>query len=710
VNSEIGLGADSRLTADEIRFLAETNGDLLTNLESGAGGGIDSSAGIVKMAWVPTAKISLAKNSAEFLSQAANNLEASRILLETNTKGTLDFINDSFRGGLVNGGGAGNDVQIRANSIQDLGNIRILAPNIQIQALTDLLKEKNRQNTYLASGGVIDVAAGTGNQFLAEVEALVNVGDFAKISTGNADRDGELSILAQNTLNAFDTYYLNSGGVICLTVGSSDFLVKKLNANVRIGEDADLFSSRDFSISALSGGEMYMELTANSYGVAGIPDGKGKMHVDSQNAVSIGKNAQLLSLGDMFLGAGSSPQGDSRWNIESIVNTFNGTAIPLSSTASNDYRFTLKNDIKIAENASLRSVSDISLLSMAGLVRSVAHSYAGNTYAGVSSSEISNIFSDGDGQLYRSDSMEGFVFQGGITTAGKIEAGIYADSRLSIDADGNVSGSDWISWEIEKDAALDQSFETEIQALEEEIRHFQSTGETAYLEALEAEKAQLEALQTMYVGKTADILKLDPIAAAGGDIIAHGNYFRTEGDSASLAANGQAKIEVSNDSAMFLQTNSMEIMGSGNGKFRFNSNQILSQDALNKLNPLDCQADFQQFTVSNQVISPEIRITSADPAAEVWLYGNLLNEWGGVNVDSAGSIRQEGMIAAQSVNISTGGSFIQNYVTGLYSTGGIPEENPHVQSAVEKFIQEMQGTEKSGETWSSEKKMELNLT
>lgn len=719
-NSVIHVGSDSILRAGTVNLTAETASKIASDLTGGAGAILAASGNVLHSYYTPTAEITFDANSAGFLTDKKRNIQADSVLLKALAAGSVDHRNDSRFGGLVSAGGAGNRFGITAVSVLNLANIQIEAPAIRIQALTDLLMPERDENTYLSSGGLIDAAATRGNSVHLSIESTVNIGDSALLTTGTARTDGLLSISAENNLTSYDKYQLIAGAAIAVTHADSELNIDKLNATVNVGKNADLFSNQTFEIGALSNAKVFFSVVSKSYGLAGVAVSQGKMLLNSTNTVNVGEGASLLSWGTLGLAAGGLGDRVSKWNLESYVYAYTGAAIPISASSTNHHYFNLANNIRTAANSKVQSVGDVHLLSLAGSVRNVAYRSSANLYSTVGSSSISEIFTDGSGKLNSSSKDSNIQFTGGVTIAGEVAAGIHADSFFLVkpgDGSGGsgdapvVTCSDWFSWNLQEDVALDLSYGEQIANLEAEIAKFDQSGEKAYADALRNELAYLKLLQQQYAGQKADIISLDSNSVSGGDVIAHGNYFATEGSQAILRAKGNAKLEVTNDSGAFLQTANLTVSGTGNGKLVFNANQIASQDQLNRLNRENKKAAFSVFEINTQSSAvPTIQITSSVSKAELWLNGTILNDYGSVVVNSKGSIRQAGTISAQTVKITTAGSFIQDYTAGMRNLGGNPSTNDAVLAAMNAFIYRMQNSDTENPNYSGSTAQNLKMT
>lgn len=222
-------------------------------------------------------------------------------------------------------------------------------------------------NVTSGSGGVIDLPA-AGSTSTISNRTLVEIGAGASLlQTGERSAPGIFTLDALNDVLARDKVKLDSGGAIAVARATSRILADVNDATVSVADGAQLSSVGDITMGARALGKITAQAAADTYGLAGAPEGSSVARFKARNSIDIG-NAMVVSLNDINLHAGL----DTVKRVNEIATTartdlYNKTAIPISTKPDADALVATDNLISVAAGASLMAVRDANLLTDEGL-------------------------------------------------------------------------------------------------------------------------------------------------------------------------------------------------------------------------------------------------------------------------------------------------------------------------------------------------------
>lgn len=704
----IDFGGNSRIQAGIVDILAENNSAVNSYVVAGAGA-IGAATGISKLTAIynPTLTITFANNSAAFLAAGTRNIESGQLSIKTNAGGLFNGKVDAFTGALIGSGTDGRgEITVNLVSKVNLGNIQTLAPSTVIHALTDLRRDYNSNGIKTGCGAIVSGASGS---YIINLSADTGVflGDYAFMTTGLTQDAAEelLEIIAQNKIDSHDLYDLVSAGALAVAQITGSFNAPNLNADILVGQHARLLSGNQLNLGTRSLLTLDYHLSANGCGLVGFTAAKGTYTAGIRHKVSIGDNSTLWAGGEMHLGAGST--GNSNLNqirLTPAAEAFAGALVNFQVAAEMKTTLNYDSTIYLGAGTDVQSVGNVELLGKTGFWDIQKIEVSGGTFSSSKDNGFHNIFTDsGIVQGSRSDSLPHLNLIGGVEINGTVKAGIHARTLFEVRADGslNPDNSEWVRFNLLEDQALDQNFDEKIAQLQKTLDNFLKENplktNDAYPVALKAEIDRLKQEAAKFAGKVADVLTLDSVRVAAGDIVLAGNYVKSSAN-AQLYAYGNPSVNVIKNSSAFLQTGLLEIVEQGKGRILFNNQAMTNSADINKANAKghETVAQFKTFVYgTSTTFNPTINVrntaetSKAGVVPEYWIVGNINNPLGARTIDSEGSIRQAGNTKRKPVGRSgtqnitarpkhgprTNGSIISSTLPSL-STSGLPDRRP----------------------------------
>ena len=344
----------------------------------------------------------------------------------------------------ASGASASNVSNSRAEArIGDNGYV--LADNVLMQAGNTVVKDwLGKWNVDSGSGGLLDLPAATSTTSIVN-NALVGIGNDAtvKYAVETPGATGFFRLDAWNDVTARDKVKLDSGGAISVPSAQSKIYADTNNATVRVGTGAELGALGDMNFGARALGDIYAQVAGDTYGVAGAPEGHSIASFKANNRVEIGADATLLSLRDIKLGAGRNSY-EAVNNISAVARTdlYNNTAIPIDTDPDADALIDTNNTIVIGNDASIRAVRDVDLITEKGTTHASGVGIGKDIYrealAEVASA-ISNAFGGGDVSFEIRAGSSRKLERSDVQVDGDIEVGIRSKQELVIGMDGIVT-------------------------------------------------------------------------------------------------------------------------------------------------------------------------------------------------------------------------------------------------------------------------------
>ncbi|AKC87321.1 leukotoxin LktA family filamentous adhesin [Pseudoxanthomonas suwonensis] len=603
-----------------------------------------------------------------------------------------------------------------------LGGSDVVATRYDQSARNEATKvASSKYNVQSGSGGVFDAAAASSSSELY-LDAQSTIGDGARLAlSGDWRAPEKLVVQAFNKVHARDRTKLDSGGAIAIADAESKIDVKQADATVSIGSGADLYSIGDLVLSASGHYDIDTSANAKTWGLAGAAMGESLSRVDANHDVRVaGGNSQLFAYGDLKLYSGFDAAGVmNKAILTARTDLWNNTAFPVVNDPVAVAEYIRDSNLILASGSNGRAVGDV-------------HAWAGRGY--------SVLTAEGTGKdLYREgigaalglslDIRSGDTNNGGLALVradGILDSGIYHKQKLTVTGlryfiDG-VEVTDFSTVNAGTTGTL--TVEPIVTDITEGVTYRVKSGEYSQLisariaelrtrianyglspiekAAFQAELGLLErTLANIYAKLGGDpsngvslpnelkiwILEVDPIQARPGNIIVKADALTGSG---TLSAPGDARIDILNQSQLFLDLKGLEIPDREGGQLLFNDARVASNAEITAANRFGLGAGFSSIQTALTSPAPAITVENtynpatgiADssglkaPAPDILVSGRIFNRRGSIDLTAAyGSIRAEADIRGQSVNISAGQDFILTNMEGFTHIGGDPSSN-----------------------------------
>ena len=663
-----------------------------------------------------------------------NAMQVGSLALSSLQQSRFNSFVDSSSAALLgmSGAHAQNDINL-TTSARLLEGARINSRGYSQSARANVSKpQASAYNVQSGSGGVVDAAAARSLSAISlDTSSLVGNDVLLRVD-GDWRNPKKLEIQAFNRIDGYDRVKLDSGGVISIARAESRIDVLKSNAEVRVGERADLYSIGDLVLAASGAYVIDSQANAKTFGAAGAASGSSLARVKADYVARVNANAALFAYGDLRLQAGYGLDGAmNRAELTARTDLWNNTAFPVVTDPDAAAEYLRTSNLHVNAGSRLRSVGDI-------------HAYAGQghgvlTGKGTGRDLYRQAAADLLGAIVGQVSLDingGSTLnsgQGLVRIDGQLDAGVYSQRKLVISGlkyllngqevnpaslNASTQGtltvvpvmqevSDGITWSL-KQSEYSQLLTQRLQELNNRLASYGiSAVERA---AFEAERTLLnKTLSKLYEqmgGTVANnpgavsgegtlpeglkiwLLEIDPILAKPGNILVQGDALIGSGK---LNAPGDAKIEIINHSEAFLSLKGLEIPDHLGGQLLFNGAKMSGNASIQAANkPGSGNAAFSSVTVAENSAAPRIVVQNlrnpADnikdasglsmPAADIYVAGSLLNKRGEIELTAKyGSIYANADIRAQKLSLSAGQDFVLNNPKAFVHIGGDPAFN-----------------------------------
>ncbi len=591
----------------------------------------------------------------------------------------------------------------------------------------------NNANISVGSGGALNASAGQGRTVITGT-ALVDVADGARVRTfrlSDTAGEGDIRMRARNQVSAYQYGKLDTGGVIDIPrVDISSEAT--LTGEIRIGEGADVGAARDLNVAAYNAGSMEARANIRTHGLAGAAAGTTAATLISRDNVNVHEHAVLAASRNAFVAAGLDASGNVP-ELSAVADTYiwNKTAFPVETDPTADALLRGNNHITVHEHGSIIAGRDVDMMTTWQEYRARGVGIGKDLWREVAEKVTNTVVKVLTfGQVKEAVSLEirkgtsVVTDQDSITVNGAVIGGAAAYQYLWIrdqrDADGNliIESSLGVNYEITERNVFDD-LEAQLLYYETLMQQYADDASPLFWRAYAQAhtiKGQLDALADILkdadgnlVGDpTVQAVELKDIATRGGNVTLHTGTL-TGGGRVSLgdvpnwsdvagapagALNPSSALSVNlvNESDVYLYVGDIE-MGSTvgsivlqtrtNSAFGFGPRYQFTQD-LTRANSF---GGLQIGGGSGDSLVPEVRIVNtwngpglgegeAFLRPEIHLLGNITNRGGAVRLgNTLGSIIVSGNIEADTIQITAGGSFIQNFTTGFTHVGGTPDAN-----------------------------------
>ena len=249
------------------------------------------------------------------------------------------------------------------------------------------------------SGGILDAAAVSGwSTIRHETESLLGQGADVRV-VGSWEDPGRANIAAVNQVSAKDSVRLDSGGAISVALATSRIDANLIGRSV-IGDGARLETVGDLNVGVRTAANVHASANAKTYGASGAAQGYSASQVQATERVRVGRGAQIVTEGDANFYAGRDADGwDSAITAIPRTDLFNKTALPIATNPDADAVITRSGLIDIEEDASVRTVGDMYLLTANGNLVADGQGTGTDLYRSIVE-DIIEMFYDGDLALH----------------------------------------------------------------------------------------------------------------------------------------------------------------------------------------------------------------------------------------------------------------------------------------------------------------------
>jgi filamentous hemagglutinin family protein len=689
------VGNNPAINAGAVRVTADGNDQLKANTLAGAGG-------------LGVAVASLGETTAKSRTYArlggttgvTGEVNAALVNVAAAQHTAFDTHADSTSASAVGFSGARAINLVNTDTQATLGqNLLIKTQDLSALAWNDIVKAGTGYDVDSGSGGLLNGAAALSKSTINN-SAKVNVEKRARIEVDVAgDNAGKTTLAARNDVQAKDTVRLDSGGAIAIAKAESVLKSDNNLAQVNVGDGAEIFSDGDIHLSARAKVALNANARSKTYGLAGASQGASTASIGANNQVNIGANATLQSDGESVnLLAGTDGSQSNDLNANADTRLWNYTALPVENDPQADARIVQHNTINVAAGAQVRAVKDVSLRATEGRHTTRGFGEGTDAYRETLSAigeffgaDTSSLKITGGSTYDNATAFGGLDPASGVNVDGTVQSGIWHHQFLTLAADGvTVTTSEDMAdkYRFRDNVNLATELADEIAALKtkaDQVRaaanSYSGTDAADAADALDNDarilQAQLDQLNASPLVGFIDILDA---TARSGNVNITGKYL-TGAATGHIEAPGDVRIDIENQSKRFMQTSKLTIPDEGGGRVSFNGLSVDSVAAINERNSLTKKGGFGATVVSAlSSAAPVIRVENTnsndiaglDSPAQLWMRGDVTNLGGEAVAKSHGTLRVSAKINAETVNIATGGDFIQTYTPGFTHQGGNP--------------------------------------
>ncbi|MCM2679612.1 leukotoxin LktA family filamentous adhesin [Echinimonas agarilytica] len=305
-------------------------------------------------------------------------------------------------------------------------------------------------NVNSGSGGVVDAPAARSSTSILHATNIDVADESQLLASGdeNSQSNTALAVDVLNTIQAKDKVVLNSGGAIAVAKSSSK-IVSTINGGVQIDDSKVLAEYGQLALGTRNDVAIYARAAADTYGLAGAPEGISVASLAGDQGITIGSGSELLAdHGQLRLTAGQNSSGDnSSIDLKSKVNLWNKTAIPMDTDPDARAEVSLNSLLDVKSNAAVKASDDIYLIATDGDVNLYAYGLGKDIYRETLAkvgSAISNAFGGGDVNFDITSSTETDNTNATVNIDGSIETSIHRDQFIEITYVKNPASTDMI--------------------------------------------------------------------------------------------------------------------------------------------------------------------------------------------------------------------------------------------------------------------------
>ncbi|HEY1029163.1 MAG TPA: leukotoxin LktA family filamentous adhesin [Pseudomonas sp.] len=695
--------------------------DNLARTRAGQGGLVSGAAALATTRDTSNTQARLYIRGADGLAQA----RLGALSLGAHYQAVFNSFADSINAALLGASGARASNLVGATTASELASgSRLEAGAYEQSARTDITKADTAEyNVTSGSGGVVDAAAALSST-LVTLNTRADIGSNVRLTLAGDWRNPEhLRVHAFNNVLLRDKVKLDSGGAIAVAAAQSLIEVASALAGVNVGSDSELHSVGNLVLSASGFYDVQAQANAKTWGLAGAAQGRSLASVNADYDVDVGTGTQLFSYGDTRLHAGYDVAGSMNKAVLSArTDLWNNTAFPVLTDPDADAIYLRDSHLRLGSGSHVRSVGDI-------------YAYAGKGYgvltgAGVGKDLYREAASAILGAIVGEVSLDikgGSTRNSGtavVTANGTLDAGVYSQQKLTItglryllngqevdlaNLPSNPSGtltvepilaeiSDGISYRMVR-GEYSQLINSRITELKKQLTDYGLSAQerTAFQAELNLLNQTLGKIYQQMGGDPATgtlpaqlpvwIIEIDPILARPGNILVQGDALVGSG---ALNAPGDAKIEIINQSAAFLDIRGLEIPDREGGQLLFNGARMLGNASIAAANLAGHGSAAFNVTVAENSPAPSIIVRNTynpatgqtdaaglrAPAPDINVNGLIANKRGSIELSASyGSIYTNADVRGQTLRISAGQNFVLNNPNAFTHIGGDPATN-----------------------------------
>jgi len=604
--------------------------------------------------------------------------------IEAAHENNFDSKADAHFGSVFGGsGGYTNNNSVSGVSMTFRDNVEISADNIDVDLSNKVIKNQYGNNVVTGSGGVVDAPAAKSTSSI-ELDSRLTVGDNSRLAVeGDLREPGSLDMDIANTVLAKDTVKVDSGGVLLVAKGVSKVVNDINDMFITVG-DSELSSVGDLTLATRNDTTVEANVRVKTSGLSGIPSGETLARVNAANKILTKSGATLSADGDIHLLAGQNKQGQlNKFRVDADTRGWNNSLIPVSQKPKADADLRQYNTVEIQNNASLKAVRDVHLISAKGNVSVDGDGVIKDVVLSEIATFFSKLFGGGSVSIEKTGGSSSNTSRSKVVNNGVVEAGTQNKQYLTIRSDGTIDVadpfgiSDGITYTVSTED-LSNKLQQDVDLYTEYRDAF--AGEfndvaAAYQAEIDRLNVQIGALAG--VNDTVDIISVDGIWAQSGNIeIASDSLIGT----GILDAPGDSLIQIINHSPAFVETDWLTIPEHNGGAITLNGRRIASNADIG-----GSGANFSSIVTAAISSESLIHVENTynpnapgnDPnllAPDLFVAGDILNLEGTIELyNAAGSVNINGNLLADTLDIQAGKDIVLSYVDGARHLGGAPQ-------------------------------------
>lgn len=346
----------------------------------------------------------------------------------------------------ASGGRTGNTVVATvdariARSTPHAAAVNLRAGGLTLAADNAAYKISNGYDLTAGAGGLLGGAAArtySGVTLLTNATIAPNAELRLRDTTTTG---GGATVSAVNRVNLSDRVKLDAGGAIAVARAESEIVATMLS-QATLGANALLDSVGDVYFGAGNQGSVFSSANAKTYGLAGAAQGRARAAIDSDGIVAISDGSRIRSDGNIALAAGRDANGAAD-SLSAIARTdlYNKTVFPVETNPDADAAVWHDSVLDIKAGSRVNAVRDIQLIADRGVVVADGQGIGKDMYrAAIAAiaSFFSNLFGGGDVNLDIHGGSSSVANNGLANVDGEVLAGFQHARRFDVDEEGVV--------------------------------------------------------------------------------------------------------------------------------------------------------------------------------------------------------------------------------------------------------------------------------